>query len=201
MALKRKKSIKTELPSADINITSLMDILTTMLFFLILFISFADFSVLKGMALTMGTPTESEKKPTFTMKITVSQNNSAQLWIGPTKGLRIVDEGNFNKAMRGFSGSPTTGFKRTFRGANSKVWIKDLQKVLIEVKKAFPHELKAVLALEDDVQYQLMIDSMRAVRMLGDEIPAFQLKDWVGKTETTKVLFPQVIISEAGREG
>lgn len=194
MALKRRQ-VRIQFEDAELNVVSLMDIMTTMLFFLIIFASFGEFSVLKSSALSRGTPSQ-QPKATFTLKVTLDKENSAQVFLGPTKGLTMASGYSDARLSRILPGSGDKGFKRTVRGADAQAFARELQKVLIEIKKAFPLETKAVLAIKDDIPYQFLIDGLAAVRSLPVEAEGFEVRNIVGPIQKTKVLFPEVILSE-----
>ena len=82
MSLKKsKRKEKFKLPMVEVNVISLMDILTTMLFFLLVFASFANYSIVKSSALVKGDPSETNK-PTFTLEVRMLSDKSAQVWLG-----------------------------------------------------------------------------------------------------------------------
>lgn len=195
MLLKRKK-VKNNMPDAEINIVSLMDILTTMLFFLILFVSFSNYSVLRSTSLVSSSSSE-QPKPVFTLKVTLKSEKDFEIWLGPTRGLAMVDSAPLIKNFKGSRGSLETGFTKSSVAPDLKSLLKLVQANLIEIKKAFPHETKVVLAVSDNVSYQAVIEAMTGLRSLGATEEGFTLKNLVGQTEKTKVLFPEVIISEA----
>lgn len=196
MPLKKSRRKKNPLPQVEVNIISLMDILTTMLFFLLVFASFANYSVLKSTALVRGQPA-AEDKPTFALEIRMKSKNLVQVWLGPIEGLKIMDEKNFRRYMGGrYQGSAQSGYTRDISHKDPKELVAKLQEVLVPIKRAFPHEMRAVLSLSDQIEYQQMIDMISGLRQLNDGGQAFEVENFLGKKEMTRVLFSQVIVSE-----
>jgi hypothetical protein len=74
--------------------------------------------------------------------------------------------------------------------------LKQLRNTLAFIKKAFPHDTKVVLAVNDAVNYQSVVTAMVSLRSLEETEDAITVKTLIGHTEKTKVLFPEVILSE-----
>lgn len=196
MLLKKRKE-KHVLPTVEVNVVSLMDIITTLLFFLILIISFTNYSIVKGSALSLGRMTEEKPKPTFSLKITVRNSKSANVLIGPTSELKIVNKSSMHNYLNSyFSGSPKRGFTKNIGNRTSDAFVKRLQRILIRLKQGFPHETKAILAFADRVEYQTTVNLVANVRSLGPDAQPFTQVNLIGQRERSKVLFPEVIISE-----
>jgi len=196
MAL-RKRKIKKELPAPEINITSLMDVLTTLIFFIIMMANFNQFMVLNANPLQTGKNSETDKKPVFTLKVAIIDDRTAKLWLGPIAQLPMVNpEQNVKYLKSRFSGSVQTGFNRIIKEPSSEKLLSTLQDVLSYIKKAFPHETKAVVAFTDRIEYQLTIDVIAAVRSLSEDKTALEVVNLLGKKENTKVLFPEIIVAE-----
>jgi biopolymer transport protein ExbD len=192
-----KSHRKKLLPPEELNIVSLMDILTTMLFFLILFASFSNFAVLKGSSLVSSSAPSSDPKPVFTLKVHMKSEKSYEVWLGPTTGVKtLVDEGKLNRAFAG-NGSSGRGYTKNLSSSDPKNALKQLRNTLAFVKMAFPHDTKVVLAVNDSVSYQAVINTMSSLRTMEDAEEAFTVKTLIGHPEKTKVLFPEVILSEA----
>jgi biopolymer transport protein ExbD len=193
----RKKKKKHTLPQVEVNIISLMDVLTTLLFFILMVTSFTKYSVLDASSMSSGEPSD-DKKNVFSLKITINNKKSSVVYLGPVRGVKMVNEKALFRFLRrnGFKGNQDAGFTRKIWGKDYEKNLKRMQKYLIGIKKAFPHEFKAVLALSDKVEYQKMIDAMSKLRTLGDEEDAFVYETLVGQKEKTRILFPQVIIAE-----
>jgi biopolymer transport protein ExbD len=185
------------LPPEELNIVSLMDILTTMLFFLILFASFSNFAVLKGSSLVSSSAGPTDPKPVFTLKVHMKSEKSFEVWLGPTTGIKtLVDAGKLNRAFGG-NGNPSSGYTKNLSSADPKNALKQLRNTLAFIKMAFPHDTKVVLAVNDNVNYQAVINAMSSVRTMEESEEAFPVKTLLGQQEKTKVLFPEVILSEA----
>ena len=196
MSLKATRRKKYRLPQVEVNIISLMDILTTMLFFLLVFASFSNFSVLRSTALVQGTPSDSEK-PTFTLEVRMKSKKFIQVWIGPIDGLKMVNGKKFRRYLSSrYRGNAKTGYTRNIISRNPEKLLSKLQKLLVPIKKAFPHESRVVLSISDNVEYQQMIDTIGTLRQVGGSGKAFELEDLIGKKELTRVLFSQVIVAE-----
>ena len=66
----------------------------------------------------------------------------------------------------------------------------------MRIKRSFPEELAAVIAFTDGIKYQEMVDAVTAVRSFGDKGEGFELRNSIGQREKTKILFPNLVISE-----
>lgn len=195
--LRRKKKNKHRLPAVEVSVVSLMDILTTLLFFLLLFASFTKFTIMPATSLPAPSAENEEKKPMFVLEITLRDPRNATIWLGPTAELKVVDPDSLMAFMsKRFEGNSQTGFYRKIEGSDLKSLLKTVQMNLVEIKKSFPSENKAVVAISDRINYQSMIDAVTTVRSLSDDDQAFTLTNLLGKTERTKVLFPEVVLSE-----
>ena len=174
-----------------------MDILATLLFFLVLGASFTSYSVLFGTSLERADSTQQEEKPTFVLKVTVRNSKSVKIWLGPLKGLKIMDKRKFLSYMRRNSkGNFNAGYTRYMRSNTKEKLTKRLQDFLKRLKVAFPHQTKVVAAFNDRVKYQHMIDYISSLRTVPPDGKAFSLVNFLGHREETKVLFPEVLISE-----
>ncbi len=195
MSLKNDRH-RPSLPSEEVNITSLMDILTTLLFFILMISSFTNYSVIGGNALISGTPSTEEKK-VFSLQVRVVDGTKGTIELGPIDGLNIVGRDSFSKYLnRSFQGSGTNGFSKSISGSDNKDFLKKLKKELIVIKQAFPTENKAILAISDAVKYQDMINDLSAMRELEESDKGFELVNLVGQKEKVRFLFPEIILSE-----
>src|SRR3954470_21049184 len=117
------------LPPEELNIVSLMDILTTMLFFLILFASFSNFAVLKGSSL-VSSSTPGDPKPVFTLKVHMRSDKSYEIWLGPTTGIKtLVDESKLKRAFSS-NGSASRGYTANLNNPDPKKALKMLRNTL-----------------------------------------------------------------------
>lgn len=198
--LHKKKKNKHQLPDGDVNVTSLMDILTTLLFFILMVMSLQNFSVMESTSLLSTESDSEDNKPVFTLQITISDEKNGSIFVGPTAELekKMVDKKRFYAFMsNNFKGDAKNGFYKNVASMDYKKLLYSIQRVLIGVKKGFPSELKAVASFTDKVSYQQMIDSLTAIRELSPEDDAVVYRLPVtNEKELTKVLFPQIIIAE-----
>lgn len=199
MALKKSKPKKT-LPSPDVNITSLMDVLTTLIFFIIMMASFNNFLSVPASPLHSGKPSEAEQKPVFTLKIAVVSDTTAKIFIGPTQELDVTERGQFEKYMRAQFSNNGAGHTRTVTEKSKEKLLSKLQDILSKIKESFPNETRAVVAFTNRITYQTTIDAISAVRSLAPDKSAVQLNSGLGQSAKTRVLFPEVIISEWSEE-
>jgi len=135
----RKKIRKHPLPDAEVNVIPLMDILTTLLFFLIIVSSMANFSILKGSGLP---PVSSDnapgkKKPVFTLQVVIKSSKFALVWLGPIKGLKSTNVSVLSRHLsRKFVGNPTSGFLIRLKARNLKSLMIKNNKTVITSKRA-----------------------------------------------------------------
>ena len=196
MLRKAKSRRRAALPKAEVNVVSLMDILTSLLFFLILFISFQQLTVIQATALPQGASEQDDQKPTFVLQVNFLNKKNAQIVLGPTKGLKMVEERKFVRRMRSYRGRSQVGFLKKIRARNAKHLIQKIQKALIPIRQSFPHKNKITLAFSDQMTYQQIIDSMSGLKSLTANQKPFLQKNLLGKTEKTRVLFPEIMIME-----
>ena len=197
--LRKSARFKQELPAGEMNVVSLMDILTTLLFFLLVAASFTHISGIDATGfltnyLAVDNP---NRKPTFTLQVALINDRKASILIGSLDGLKITDQEALLAYLKGqYQGEPAHGFTRTVEAADFKALLTEVQRSLVQIKKSFPSEFAAIAAFSDGVTYQQMIDSMAAIRSLDEKEQGFEVVNAVGKREKTKVLFPTVIVSE-----
>lgn len=200
MALKKRK-VRNELPTPEMNITSLMDVLTTLIFFIVMMAGFNQTFVLQATPLTSGKPTNTEQKPVFTLKVAVLSETTARLWLGPVEGLSPVKMPELEAFLKSrFSGNSTIGFSRALVEKDSAKLLRSLQEILAKIKISFPHETKAVVAFADRVSYQTTVNVISSVRSIPRQKPPVETVNLLGKKELTRVLFPELIISEWSEE-
>ncbi len=200
MLRKDTRRKKHRIPLAEINVVSLMDILTTLLFFLILSANFVEFGAVQAKSSSPEVSTQSDPKPVFALDITLKSPTSARIYLGPIAKLKFQKSDQLNGLIqRQFKGNERLGYLSTIEGRSTKEMIAKLQGLLIPIKQSFPHETKAVLSLADPLVYEDWIQVMNGIQSMGDEGKAFPLTNALGKTEKTVVLFPTVLVSEMGR--
>lgn len=190
-----KKKNKNPLPKADVNVTSLMDILTTLLFFILMVLSFNDISIIEAFAPQNG-ESVAEKKQVFNLKISCLEKGKMEINLGPMNELKKVDESRLMSFLKKeFKGTQESGFKKTITWSDPKEMKSDLRSVLMGIKLGFPHEHQVTLALGDKVAYQEMVDVMETTKTVP-EGRTLELKNLIGQTEITTVLFPSVVLVE-----
>lgn len=203
MSLKRARVFKHKLPKGELNVVSLMDILTTLLFFLLLAASFTRLASLDASGFISNKSfSDQGKKPTFTLEVIINDAKSASVWLGPLTGLRVAHEGELNRYLGlQFHGDAASGYTRKLEANDPHALVALIQQALIPIKKSFPDELTAVVAFTDRVPYQQVVDSIAGVKSLDDQHEAVHVSTAIGTSENTKVLFPEIVISEWGEGG
>jgi len=193
----KKKKRRHGLPPEEVNIVSLLDILTTLLFFILMVMSFSNFSIMEAEALLAGNPSE-QKKNIFALRVIIQNATLATIQLGAIEGLKISNQDSFYDYLKkNYSGSPQIGFFKKLNAKNHTDLLLKIQDTLVMIKKGFPHEHKIVLAFSDQVEYQNMVLAMNEVQSLSDKRDAFQITTLVGSKEKTRILFPSVVLSEA----
>lgn len=196
MGLIRKKMRKINLPHGELNIVSLMDVLTTLIFFIIMMAGFGDYFSIPTKPLEMGIP-QKNKQATFSLKVTILSAQKIAIWVGPIKELKVQSIDDLNDLIHSsFVGNERRGYRREITNSDSSALLKDIQQVLINLKKIFPYEMKAVVAIGSKVNFQDTVETISKVRTLASEEEPIVLKNPLGKEERTRILFPEVIISE-----
>lgn len=192
MLLKRKKQ-KHKLPAADINIVSLMDILTVLLFFLLVIATVSELYVIPASALTNAATKTEEKKPAFALQLIIVEPKVAYVYLGAVEQLRRNNpEGLRDYLSKRFSGNEQSGYFRKLEASSKSDLLNKLQDILVILKKHFPNETRSVVAFTDAIDYQLMVDAMSRIREVG----AHQQPVAVQSNKLTEVLFPQITVSE-----
>jgi biopolymer transport protein ExbD len=196
MLRKNRRKKRFELPNGEVNVISLMDILTTMLFFLLVLASFANLSVVKSKSLVQGEPDE-KPKPTFTLEIKVLDDKKAELFLGPIDKIDVYNRKNLESYLRKrFKGNPKVGYTRTLASANPERLRNWIQKILMKIKVGFPFENKVVISFSDNIDYQNMIHTISMARSIADGEDSIEVLSQNGRMENSRVLFPQVIVAE-----
>jgi biopolymer transport protein ExbD len=193
----KKRQFKLTLPAGEINVVSLMDILTTLLFFLLIVASFSHLSFVEGTGLVNQPQSAANNLPKFALEVIFNSPTTATVWLGPLNGLNVNEPAQFEQFLQTqFQAKGNEGFIKKLTGTDSQNLIAQIQQTLIPIKRGFPDQLSVVAALSDQIPYQQMIDSVSGIRSLGEKQESIDLTDSQGRREKTKVLFPQVIISE-----
>lgn len=191
---KRLGKYKNRMPSGEINVVSLMDILTTLLFFMIIMMGVNEFSIIET---EIQGPGEPSKQNSFSLQVILEYDTKAIVHVGSLKDLKMVNGNTFKRHLsRLYRGSDKTGYTKTLWGKNAEHLIKKIQDELIVIKKAFPHEMKAGAAFSDRVSYEQMVRLMSAVRSIDPKNDPVELTNLIGQSESTFVLFPSLALSE-----
>lgn len=191
----RKKKNKHPLPEGEVNVTSLMDIMTTLLFFILMVLSFNKITIIDAFAPQSGAVSD-EKKKVFTLTVSYPESGKVEINLGPLDELKIVDESKLLSFLDGqYKGSRSHGFKKTISSTDPQKMKSLVREALKGIKKGFPHEHQVTLAMSDKVMYQEMIHMMEALKTLPEN-EALDVKNLIGKHERTNVLFPQVVLVE-----
>lgn len=194
------KKKRFELPINDVNVVPLMDILTTMLFFLVLMASISKFSSLSADAEISNMISSDEKKPRFELAMWSKSGRNIELRLSPIKKLKIVNKSDLISGLRKsrFSGSEGKGYRKRYYNKDIKKLGLSIQKDLMVIKRGFPHELKITLVVEDRLKFQDLINFMGTVTELNPSLGDFELENLLGKKENTTVLFPEIALREMG---
>lgn len=194
--MKRKR--KFALEENEVNVVPLMDILTTMLFFLILMASSANFSTIIAISDMLSAPSNEKEKPKFDMVISVKNIKRAEVLLSDVSKLKVINKGSFQSYLgKKFRKSPY-GHRAVIFGKNPKDLVKKLQPYLVRIKQAFPHEIKATLALSDKINYQDMIHFIESTSTIPETDESFKVENLLGHVRMSKVLFPEVALQELG---
>lgn len=190
-----KKKNKHPLPDGEVNVTSLMDIMTTLLFFILMVLSFNKVTIIDAFAPQSGAVSD-DKKKVFTLKVTYPEKGKVEIILGPLDELKIVDESGLISFLNGkYKGTKSTGYRKTISSKDPEKLKHEVREALKGIKRGFPHEHQVTLALSDKVVYQDMIYMMEALKTLPEN-EALDVKNLIGKHERTNVLFPQVVLVE-----
>ena len=197
MRLKRRP-FKLSLPPGELNVVSLMDILTTLLFFLLIVASFSRLSVVSGFGIpSLLAETEDDNRPRFVLEVILKSPTQALIWLGPTTGLTIHHSKDLSAYLsKEFKGTDSTGFTRTVTAKDAESLLGEIQAAVVPIKRSFPTQTTAVVAIQDQVSYQTLVNAVAKLSSLDKKQPAFEIVNSDGEREMTKVLFPQVIVSE-----
>ncbi len=192
MQRKRKEMMQSEL-----TIISLMDVLTTLLFFLLATSSFSQFAILTASSMSQSASPPKEDKPKFSLQIAMSSPNDVAIFLGPAAKLPIRDKARLYQYLsQNFKGNENIGWVRQIRGPQAREVLARVQETLKVIKLGFPHENQAVVVFADPVPYQETIEAISAVRSLPDTDPGFRMDKLTGGSELTRVLFPEIVVSE-----
>jgi biopolymer transport protein ExbD len=125
--------------SADINLTSMIDMMTILVFFLLIHGGFIRLAILE-LNLPAAQSVPSEEPPTFQLEITVRKT-----------GIEVGDR----------TAGLLSRIETTDKGHN----LAKLTDFLTKIKERFPDKVDATLLLEADVPYEVLVAVMDRVRV------------------------------------
>ncbi len=125
--------------SADINLTSMIDMMTILVFFLLIHGGFIRLAILE-LNLPAAQSVPSEEPPTFQLEITVRKT-----------GIEVGDR--------------TAGMLSRIEKIDEDYDFAKLTDFLTKIKKQFPDKVDATLLLEADVPYEVLVSVMDRVRV------------------------------------
>ena len=125
--------------AAEINLTSMIDFLTILVFFLLVHGGFVRLAILE-LNLPTANSTPTEEPPQFQLEVTVRKN-----------GIEVGDR--------------TQGMLNKFAKDGDKYPYEKLGAYLAEVKQQFPQKNDATLLLEPDIPYDVLVAVMDHVRL------------------------------------
>jgi biopolymer transport protein ExbD len=125
--------------AADINLTSMIDMMTILVFFLLIHGGFIRLAILE-LDLPAAQSTPVEEPPSFQLEITVR-----------TTGIEVGDR--------------TTGLLSRIEKTDEGYDFAKLTDFLTKIKKQFPQKSDATLLLEPDVPYEVLVAVMDRVRV------------------------------------
>lgn len=195
-----RKKRKYCLPETEVNVVPLMDILTSMLFFMVLLLSFSDYSSLFAVSEMLTTSAPSDQKPRFDMAIAITSPRRLEIHLGAIHSLKIINETDLLKYLRKnhFRGNEKEGYKKVLRAPDFKKLAGRLPPYLTRIKQAFPHESKATLVLNDKLNFQDIITLIEKVSALSDDKDPFEITNFLGHQRKIRELFPKVSLQELG---
>jgi biopolymer transport protein ExbD len=125
--------------SAEINLTSMIDMMTILVFFLLIHGGFIRLAILE-LNLPASQSVPSEEPPAFQLEITV-RDSSIEV------------------------GDRTTGLLNKIEKTDGTYDFKELTEFLTKIKQRFPEKSDATLLLEPDVPYEVLVAVMDRVRV------------------------------------
>ena len=184
----------------EVNVVSLMDVLTTMLFFLILMASATNFATLNSESTLIGKDSD-DKKQRFDLVVSYKSSRRASIILGQFDELRLIDKSDFKRYVRRkFRSKGSIGYERKLYGKTIEELRDKVERELKRIKQAFPHEVKVTLAVGNNVKYQQMIHMMHQLMITGED-EFFKSTNLIGQTRLIRTLFPTVTLQDIGEQG
>lgn len=194
--MKRKKRMLIE--QGEVNVVSLMDVLTTMLFFLILMASTTNFATLFSSSALAGKSSDKDNKQQFDLVVTYQSSRVATIYLGPFNELKAININDFTKYInRYYRKRGAIGYAKKIFSKSEEDLKEKITTELKRIKQAFPHEEKLTLAVGNKIKYQEMIHMLHQMMMTKDN-DYFETTNLIGQTRLVRTLFPNVTIQELG---
>ncbi|MBF0312671.1 MAG: biopolymer transporter ExbD [Oligoflexia bacterium] len=178
---------KALFPLTEVNVVSLMDIMTTLLFFLILMASWTHFSSMKSKA--AASATSNNEKHKFSLAVVLVDRKNIEVHLGKIDKLEVTNtEALANYLAQNFSGNAKAGYKQKITSASTsqseeeqwKEMLKKLHASIKAIKSSFPTEDGASLVIANNIIYQDIISAMEVI-----------------SSEKTLALFPDITLQES----
>lgn len=185
-----KKNKKIILEQSEVNVVPLMDILTTMLFFLILMASAANYATLFGSGQEgSGTATDQVK---FDIAVALHHDKSATIHLTDPNYLKPINPDSMSAFIqKRYRSSGNKIISREFSAKDINDLARKVQEDLKVIKTHFPLEKNLTLAIADKVSYQQMLIMMDYITQT-DEGKTFKVTDQIGRERDYRELFPSI---------
>ena len=167
MRFRRRRSHDTEV---ELNITAFLNLMVVLIPFLLINAVFAQVSILQldlPAVNDSSTPSEDDEKDKLVLEVLIYGNR-----------YEVVDRN-------------TSAVLKIVKNDGEKPNSTGLHDYLVQVKEKFPQETAITLLCEDDTPYEVMIQTMDAVRLYNTEINGQTIK---------KELFPSISIGSAPQD-
>ncbi|PHR67898.1 biopolymer transporter ExbD [Alcanivorax sp.] len=167
MRFRRRRSHDTEV---ELNITAFLNLMVVLIPFLLINAVFAQVSILQldlPAVNDSSTPSEDDEKDKLVLEVLIYGNRYEVVDRNTSAVLKIVEKNGETPNSTG------------------------LHDYLVKVKEKFPNETAITLLCEDDTPYEVMIQTMDAVRLYNSEVNGQTIK---------KELFPSISIGSAPKD-
>lgn len=167
MRFRRRRSHDTEV---ELNITAFLNLMVVLIPFLLINAVFAQVSILQldlPAVNDSSTPSEDDEKDKLVLEVLIYGNR-----------YEVVDRN-------------TSAVLKIVKNDGEKPNSTGLHDYLVQVKEKFPQETAITLLCEDDTPYEVMIQTMDAVRLYNSEVNGQTIK---------KELFPSISIGSAPKD-
>ena len=167
MRFRRRRSHDTEV---ELNIPAFLNLMVVLIPFLLINAVFAQVSILQldlPAVNDSSTPSEDDEKDKLVLEVLIYGNR-----------YEVVDRN-------------TSAVLKIVKNDGEKPNSTGLHDYLVQVKEKFPQETAITLLCEDDTPYEVMIQTMDAVRLYNSEVNGQTIK---------KELFPSISIGSAPKD-